>query len=402
MTAARQADATLRGFHYQMLLTLVEILGATEGQMVTVEGIIEDIDVADGFRTNAIQCKYLESAKSFSGSLIYKPVLQMVNHFIRNVHSDILYRLYIHVPFPPESFWPDQNFIQSMLSSKNKELQNLICEIPMDFDAGEFLARLSIKFTPSLKEQEALVKRNLSALELDVDSVEELLYPNAITYVGELSRKYTPEERVTSRKSLIDYLKSKETVLYSKWSIAIRGTERVLRGMKKQLSASLDINSRHRYFILGETVPAIKAEWVDIITSFVGKYASKAMLHSGELIFFIDTQEQQTYESLLEKLQNKGSKFHQCELGTRFNMGRAMETPKVFKIGKQDERTFFYKIARLSEDSIRLLEDGRCHDLFIASSGYIPPLGLDAQVYELQVNTPLELKYVLGVRDSYE
>ena len=42
---SRVADSTIQGFLYQFNITLQEILKASEDDEITVEGIIEDIDI---------------------------------------------------------------------------------------------------------------------------------------------------------------------------------------------------------------------------------------------------------------------------------------------------------------------------------------------------------------------
>lgn len=42
---SRVADSTIQGFLYQFNITLQEILRSSEDDEITVEGIIEDIDI---------------------------------------------------------------------------------------------------------------------------------------------------------------------------------------------------------------------------------------------------------------------------------------------------------------------------------------------------------------------
>ena len=72
----RTADYTIQGFLYQFNKTVLEVLKAQEDEVITVEGIIEDIEISSPSKLSAIQCKYHESAKAFSNSIIYKPLLQ--------------------------------------------------------------------------------------------------------------------------------------------------------------------------------------------------------------------------------------------------------------------------------------------------------------------------------------
>ncbi|EPZ53342.1 hypothetical protein H477_5105 [[Clostridium] sordellii ATCC 9714] len=51
----RTADYTIKGFLYQFNLTLLKILESEDNDEITVEGIIEDIDVNSNGLINAIQ-----------------------------------------------------------------------------------------------------------------------------------------------------------------------------------------------------------------------------------------------------------------------------------------------------------------------------------------------------------
>ena len=53
----RVADSTIKGFMYQFNRTLNEILSSSN-EVITVEGIVENIDKISGEHITAIQCKY--------------------------------------------------------------------------------------------------------------------------------------------------------------------------------------------------------------------------------------------------------------------------------------------------------------------------------------------------------
>jgi hypothetical protein len=60
-TAKRSAEASLKGYHYQLHKAIVQLLeNSSPTANVIIEGV-EDIDVDDGLTYVAIQCKYLEA-----------------------------------------------------------------------------------------------------------------------------------------------------------------------------------------------------------------------------------------------------------------------------------------------------------------------------------------------------
>lgn len=81
---SRSADYTIQGFIYQFNKSLESLLNANDCDYVVIEGIIEDIEVCKDDEINAIQCKYHETQDKFQLSTIYKPILQMMEHFYDN------------------------------------------------------------------------------------------------------------------------------------------------------------------------------------------------------------------------------------------------------------------------------------------------------------------------------
>ena len=56
----RQADSAIRGYLYQFNKSIYEILQLADGAEITLEGVIEDIDIQSLSSTTTIQCKYHE------------------------------------------------------------------------------------------------------------------------------------------------------------------------------------------------------------------------------------------------------------------------------------------------------------------------------------------------------
>ena len=77
----RTADYSIQGFLYQFNKTLLEVLKSADDAEITVEGIIEDIEIAAEAGLTAIQCKYHETKEDFTASTLFKPLLQMMLHF---------------------------------------------------------------------------------------------------------------------------------------------------------------------------------------------------------------------------------------------------------------------------------------------------------------------------------
>lgn len=75
---SRTADYTIQGFIYQFNKSLSELLANEQEAEITIEGIIEDVEVEVDDNIEAIQCKYHEAEDSFTLSNVYKSILQVL------------------------------------------------------------------------------------------------------------------------------------------------------------------------------------------------------------------------------------------------------------------------------------------------------------------------------------
>ncbi len=121
---SRTADYTIQGFLYQFNKTLLEILKAQDDSVITVEGIIEDIEIVDKDLITAIQCKYHESNNAYALSAIYKPLLQMMHHFHFKSGGKVNYVLFAHFPgLTNEAIAVNKVALQTVLESKNRDFK---------------------------------------------------------------------------------------------------------------------------------------------------------------------------------------------------------------------------------------------------------------------------------------
>ncbi|TXN20600.1 hypothetical protein [Methylobacterium sp. WL19] len=97
---SRTAEYSIKGYLYQFLRYLSEILAAGKDTKITIEGAIEDVDVAAPGLTIAVQCKYHEQVEKFTLGKIYKPIILMLEHFSNTIElkPKIYYRLFCHFP----------------------------------------------------------------------------------------------------------------------------------------------------------------------------------------------------------------------------------------------------------------------------------------------------------------
>ena len=115
--STRSAEASIRGYNYQFLHTVKDIIElASDDNLCTVEGV-EDFDIEKDTEKDLIQYKYHEN-KDFQNSRIAKPIALMFKYFLENRDKEINYRLFIYLiddEFPDK----DDTRITNILKIKN-------------------------------------------------------------------------------------------------------------------------------------------------------------------------------------------------------------------------------------------------------------------------------------------
>ena len=247
------AKYAIQGFLYQFNKSLLEILSADDETDVTFEGIVEDIDLTsvDG-GIEAVQCKYHESRENFSPSLIHKPLLQMMKHFVSSGHCNVRYKIYIHVPGDrPSPRSVSLCEIDSALNSTRfKKLNKAIDSA--EFDRQAFQCVCALEFGPSLDELRAEVMGAFKLTSLPEDSIESLYYPNSIDLIATSSTRDSVSCRTFKKPRFLKILADIRKTAISRWTLALKTRDKILRTRKSQLKANLSKNSRKRCLIIAE------------------------------------------------------------------------------------------------------------------------------------------------------
>ena len=305
---SRTADYTIQGFLYQFNKTLLEIITASDADTkVTVEGIIEDIDVVAPSRTKAIQCKYHEAKQSFSLSLLYKPLLQMMAHFNANPDANISYILYGYFPekSPGRTHSLTKEDLQQILSSKNKDYTKYVNSLQENFDDTGFLSAVSIEFGKSMDDLCSDVQAALVTAGIPMDDVEFIAYPNAINIIAGLACRHDPTTRIVTKTELLSKLHVIRTTAISRWTLALKTRKKILEARKRQLKTHLDINARDRHFLISQGCLAdFNSGIVLFITDYLSKYHFKPA-HIKTPLFCLDCTDE-AFSDIRLRLHNKG------------------------------------------------------------------------------------------------
>ncbi len=400
----RTADYTIQGFQYQFNKTLLEVLKSADDAEITVEGIIEDIEVAAPAGRTAIQCKYHEAKEVFTVSTIFKPLLQMMQHFHANQLANISYVLFAHFPNLPANQTLTKVELEAALASKDKDLKKKYCDaLNGKIDLDKFLPRISMQFGPSWDDMVASVHAALVAAGIPKGDVDTLAYPNAIQAIANLSIRHdVTQRRITKTALLADLRKIKSTAI-TRWTLALKTKKQLLEARRKQLKAHLDKNARLRYFIVNcATLEDFDAGLVGFVCDFLAKYHFKPA-HICTPVLCLDATED-IFRDIQLRLHKKGVISTDGFVGGQFDEAHFFRPPLVQK-GRSAgvlRREFHLRMLRWDTNGTALSHQ-KGDDLFIVGQNCYTALDTkDVCVEVLETTSVKEVAFVTGVTQAYE
>ncbi|MBT2700897.1 hypothetical protein J7E79_26625 [Bacillus sp. ISL-40] len=401
----RTADYTIQGFIYQFNKTLLEILNDKDDSMISIEGIVEDIEVKTPLVTKAIQCKYHEASEKFQLSTIYKPILQMMDHYYENAASRIEYRLYAH--FPSENYGSEikltEEQIKKIFESTDKKYGKLIEKLKGKVDITLFLEKFTLEFGLPLTNLIEDVKEALSSNDLQKDSIDELFYPNAIQIIADLSIIHDSDQRKIKNSTLIKNLLHIRKTAVTRWTRSLKTLDIILKTKKKQLNSNLAKNSRLRYFLISESsVDDFDEEIVTFITDYLNKFHFKE-IHDKTPVFCLDCSEE-IFHSIRIRLHKKNIKFNDgLVTDIFFDKNKFLIDPVRAKIGKSLYLEFSLKLKRYDNNILEILNEHKCDDFFVFMENVPEELDLqDINLEQVDLNDIKKIRYIMGMSESYE
>ncbi|QJE01104.1 hypothetical protein HH212_14570 [Massilia forsythiae] len=401
---SRTADSTIKGFLYQFNKTIVTIATSDLNSEVTVEGLIEDIDVklsSNNFL--AIQCKYHESADSFNESLIFKPLLQMAEAFSHASNKNIAYKIFLHVPGETYGQRPvSTTTLDNALATKDVKLKKIVNRINPIFNKSSFLNAVNLDFGPSIDELEEQAKLALSKFEIKNSDVDSLLYPNSIAHIAKLSSLKKVQDRRITKSALIEYLSKINLTLISKWALASKTRDKILAAARKQLLKNLGQNSRERFFyFIPSTILDFESQFVIFASEFIAKYHSKPT-HIKTPLIALDC-DLDTVKIIQYRLFKKGIRVETGIIGDTFEMSELFKEPlSKSSNGKISEREFDLRLCTVQPKKCPL-NYRKSDDLFCVNEKLPSHVDtVDVSLHHFDVSTIKELSYLFHLREDYE
>jgi hypothetical protein len=390
----RSADYTIQGFLYQFNQTLSELLKAADDAVITIEGIVEDIEVASFAGTKAIQCKYHETQNNYAPSILYDPLLQMMKHFKSNPDAKISYHLFAHFP---DSSAVDIKAVDlnKALKSKSRKLKDLIADV-VGVDVDGFLKAFTVSVTPKYDDLAAENVRSLEAIGFNRGEVETLFYPNAIQIIADLSIKHDVKLRRITKKDFLEILHRIRSTAVSQWTLALKTRHKVLETRRKQLKVNLSANARLRHLVI---FPAFLEQFDDqivlFIKSFIDKYHFK-LAHTQTPLFVLDVP-QNVFDEVSERLIGKDVVPNLGRPVKIFAETHFFREPMVHK----NKKEFVLRFIRWDEYK-KLALRTKADDFFVIGDGAIT--GVDVKDVNLEVLGAEkfdEIKYMMGISNAY-
>ncbi|MEZ8373505.1 hypothetical protein AB6C91_04270 [Vibrio cyclitrophicus] len=400
---SRTADYTIKGFLYQFNKTLLDLTESDEGDVVTVEGIIEDVDIekVDG-SISAIQCKYHETQNSFIDSLIYKPILQMAETYSKQA-GNISFILYLHCGGKSQGIETlSLDTLDNALKTNNQTLKKIVARIDPSFDKNSFISKVQLEFGPKIDDLENTVKEALHKLPLKGADIDCLVYPNAISKIAKLSSYKDIKQRKLTKADLVDFLNKINTTLLTKWTLSLKNKTQILNLARRQLATSLNIGACSRYFFFDQTeLVDFEDQIVTFIYDYKNLYHSKPK-HTQTPLFTINC-DREKIQAIEYRLYKKGVKCNTGYVGSKFEEDHFFRPP-IIKSNRTRilERDFDIRLLSFNEAG-NALNNKKCDDFIFVTSTVPEHIDtLDTNVFQLGVENFNELKFVMQLRGTYE
>ena len=399
----RAADYTIQGFIYQFNKTLLEILKAQDDSVITVEGIIEDIEINDKDLITAIQCKYHESNEAYALSAIYKPLLQMMYHFHFEADGKINYVLFAHFPgLVDEAIAVNKVALQTVLESKNKDFKVYVKALKDIIDLDAFLMKFSISVGPAFDTLVIDVCALLEETGINATDVNTLAYPNAIHLIANLSIRHDAKQRKITKKEFLSRLHQIKTTAISQWTLSLKTRQDLLAARRKQLKPNLAKNTRLRYFLLhADSLQEFESQVVMFINDYLDKYHFKPAHVSTPVFCLATTQER--FKEIERRLYQKGIILNDGHVANVFEESWFLREPMTQKGERGAVKREFYLKLLLWPTHGTVLNKRKGNDLFVLGAGGYIGLDIeDVNLEELATDSFDEIKYMMGLSDVCE
>lgn len=396
----RTAEYSIKGYVYQFLRYLNEILEATSGTTVTIEGAIEDIDVNSIGSTIAVQCKYHEQAEKYTLGKIYKPVLLMVEHFSKTstASSDVRYRLFCHFPGSTGTQTLTRTDLDTILATTAANLLPIIGRIQPGVDLDRFLAKFKIEFGPSVEDYQVEVLAKLATKGFSTADIDAIIFPAAFQRIVDAATNNNLAARTINPGPFLTSLKDVRRVTFTRWTRELSTRKQIFKRLRGDLKEALGQNSRGRHFVINpNTIEDFDKNIVRFIKAFVEKYCFK-YLHDNPPLFALTGSSD--VGDLQVRLHDAGLK---CETGCVGNAEiRLTKLLRKPMIQKRQKVIHEFQVRVAARDSLGSVDANRPDELFLINVSQDLWQHSDINVHQFEIERLSDLEYILQLRREYD
>lgn len=231
----RSAESSITGYSYQFLITILHILESNMDSECIIEGI-EDLDIINADDRYLNQYKY-HAGKNITNSLISKPVILMLNHYLKCGRNNFKYKIFIHGN--DRQYELDISNLKIILTLTTGEVykeEGLKDAYKDDEKLKLFIQLFSICVTDKFDILEKKVIHKISEMmNLDEQTVRLSIFPLAYKTINDLARKDKECDRKITGRKFIDILKQTNKIIDLVTLARIKEEKEFLNYFKREL-----------------------------------------------------------------------------------------------------------------------------------------------------------------------
>lgn len=248
--SARSAEASIKGYNYQFLHTIKDILESpVDSFECTVEGI-EDLDIEKDGEKDLIQYKYHEE-QSFTNSKVAKPIALMFKYFKDNQQKQVNYKLFIYLN---DDNLPDKTVERITDILKIKEARKILSTTDIELTLAEidslstiidnFTSKFEWKLTKKYNDLENEIVNNFeTAIGITSEESKIIYLSNAIKIINDLAINSSEQERKILKRDFIAKLNSCKDIAYSSYILRTKNFN-ALKTLYKNRKNALNVKKK--------------------------------------------------------------------------------------------------------------------------------------------------------------
>lgn len=305
----RSAGASIRGYDYQFLHTIIDILECdSDTYECTVEGI-EDFDIEKDAEKDLIQYKYHEEQK-FTNSKVAKPISLMFKHFLNNQNESINYKLFIYLK--DENLDEREVTVTSITDIlKIKESKKILFDTTTEINnekiddlyemIEKFIQKFSWKSTKNYNDlQNSIINSFETDFSLTMEESKIIYLANAMRIINYLAMQSEEVNRKITKRDFLSKLDSYKDNLYTSFLLRNKGFNELAKIIKKKKKI-LNIKKDTSNYVL-QVNNINRTSINDLIISIVNKFTVKGNKSTYKPLTIIINCEFEQYKKFKKEL----------------------------------------------------------------------------------------------------